>query len=766
MQVVTLTVVVVLGLLGCAPGPRPGLKRLYGGLTEPMQGLDLSGLSGRRVVIDPGHGGVFRGARGSRGTDEADVNLGVALHLAKMLDEAGAQVVLTRSADTDFVGGDSLRLRDDLKARIEIAGRVDPDIFMSLHHNADPGGDDSVNEIQVYHRLADYGPSLDIARALAAHLVANLGEERNQVVPGNYYVLRNAAWPAVLCEPSFITNPRIEAELRLNEKQWLEAAAYFLGIVDYFSKGVPEVARLGIAGAARPSTGDARPLVEMVFDGTTLVDASTAAVTLDGVSLAPTRVAYDRFVAWPQSPLGGGKHTLRASARAYTGNASREAVAEFEIITSPAVITLTARPAAQMAPYVQKITALVLDVNGRPVADSTPVDFAWSGGVKTCVTLSGEASLFVGRDLPFGTGEVTARCAGLTAAVPRLVSEPASGYVSGLVMNSDSGAISEATVTLAALAEDDSTGGPGAAISDRDGFFVIACRSRPSGLEVAAPGFRQAHVNLDGEHSPEIRLERFYRALPRDIIVTLDPQGGGDRGGTSNLNLAVAKRLQALLESVGIRASLTRWNDHPASKVERVAAAESARAALLLSIAHEAGRRKGAALGRYPASSSGARLAEALRDELKSSFSWDAPISDNAEYVIQQTSCPAAVVTFLAPRSRKDDAPFADQYFADQYQVWTRAYALFCGVLKYLGAGNEPGGTFAVSGSVTRDGKPARGAVVMLDGALEAMTDAGGRFSLRLIERGPHTVTAFEEMAKSDALSVDETSRSVEIKLD
>jgi N-acetylmuramoyl-L-alanine amidase len=761
MQVVTLATVLVLGLVGCAPGPRPGLKRLYGGLKEPLEGLDLSGLKGRKIVIDPGHGGVFRGARGSHGTDEADVNLGVALHLAKLLEEAGAQVVLTRSADTDFVGGDSLRLGDDLKARVELAGRAGPDMFMSLHHNADPGGDDSANEIQVYYRLADDGPSLDIARVLAAHLITNLGEERNQVIAGNYYVLRNALWPAVLCEPSFITNPRIEAELRLGEKQELEAAAYFLGIVDYFTRGVPEVARLGIAGTQQASTEDARPLIEVVFDGTTLVDGSTVALELDGVGLAPTRVAYDRFVAWPDAPLAGGKHALRARARAYTGNASREAVAEFEIVTKPAAVTLTAQPAVAAAPYPQKLTALVLDANGRAVADSTPVNFTWSGGARTCVTLSGKASLLVGRDLPFGVGQVTAGCAGLTAATPQLASEPAASYVSGLVMDSDGRALSEVTVTLAPPAQGDPAAGPGAAISDQDGFFVLGSSPKPSGLEASAPGFRRAHVELDGEHCPEIRLERFYRALPRDITVALDPQGGGDGGQASNLNLAVAGRLKALLESVGIRASLTRGGDRAASKVERVAAAESAHATLLLSIAHQAGRRKGATLGRYPASSAGARLAGTLGEELKSSFGWDVPISDNAEYVIQQTSCPAAEVTFLAPRSRKDDA-----LVASPYQVWTRAYALLCGILKYLGVGSDPGGTFAVSGKVTRGGKPAPGAVVTLDGTLEAITDASGGFGLRLIEPGPHTVTAFGEAARSRALPVDETSRSVEIKLD
>ena len=809
MQVATLAMVVVLGMLGCAPGPRPGLKRLYEGLKEPLEGIDVAGLNHRRIVIDPGHGGVFRGAIGPQGTEEAVVNLGVALHLAKLLEDAGAEVTLTRTADADFVGGDSLRLRDDLRARVDITNRIDPDLFISLHHNADPTGDCSVNEIQVYHRLSDEGPSVDIARAVARHLVVNLGEERNQVLPGNYYVLRNAVSPAVLGEPSFISNPGVEAELRLDEKRWLEAAAYFLAVADYFAGGVPRVARLGLAGkcrtaAGRAITGETRPLVEVEFDGDVLVDAATVEVVLDGVSLAATRVAFDRFVALAGGGLRGGMHTVRASGRSYGGNASRQAVLEFEVQAAPAAIALSAEPAALSAPYPRKITALVLDAGGNPAAESTGVEFAWQDGALTRPTRLGKASVFGGRDLPLGAREVKARCGTVEATIDlSAAADQTAGaagdvalYVSGFVADTDGRPLGGALVaTPAAGGAASSVTGLAAsraeAVTDEDGFFVMPCgagHSAPTTIEVSRPGFRLAQATLEGAHFPEIKLERFYRSLRRDIVVVIDAQGGGEaagwrgRGGVTaaGLSLAVAERLRAILASVGIAARLTRDADRTLTKVERLRQAEAAHPTLLVSIAHAAGRRRGAALGRFPTSAEGARLAAALRTELESALAFEAPVADDAQYLIQQTSCPAASVTFLAPRSAPEDASLAGAY-----GVWERAYAVACGILRYLGvdgrvsevhagasgdagADLSPTPAFAVSGKVTRGGRPEPRAVVVLDGALEVPTDADGEFRLRLVEMGEHTVRALSESgaSRTSAVAVGERTRPLSISLD
>ena len=45
--------------------------------------------------------------------------------------------------------------------------------------------------------------------------------------------------PAVLGEPAMISHPVIEGRLSLAASQRLEAEAYFLGLLDYFSQGAP-----------------------------------------------------------------------------------------------------------------------------------------------------------------------------------------------------------------------------------------------------------------------------------------------------------------------------------------------------------------------------------------------------------------------------------------------------------------------------------------------------------------------------------------------
>src|SRR5512132_3064645 len=88
-------------LAGCAahhpPAPPPGPPPPPAGYdhpVDPLAPLARAPLAGRRVVLDPGHGGFFRGALGVHGLTEAEVNLGVALELASLLRARGAEVLL------------------------------------------------------------------------------------------------------------------------------------------------------------------------------------------------------------------------------------------------------------------------------------------------------------------------------------------------------------------------------------------------------------------------------------------------------------------------------------------------------------------------------------------------------------------------------------------------------------------------------------------------------------------------------------------------
>ncbi len=89
-------------------------------------------LSGKIIVLDPGHGGEDTGAIGPTGLLEKTINLEVALDLASILKAQGASVYLTRATDV-YVS---------LQARIALANNLHADLFLCMHHNSIEGAPD------------------------------------------------------------------------------------------------------------------------------------------------------------------------------------------------------------------------------------------------------------------------------------------------------------------------------------------------------------------------------------------------------------------------------------------------------------------------------------------------------------------------------------------------------------------------------------------------------------------------------------------------
>lgn len=744
----------VLTLTCARKPPEPSLVKLYERIREPIEDVDLSGLKGRKIVIDPGHGGAFAGAVGVKGLKESDVNLGVALYLWGLLNEAGADVTLTRATDRDFVGGDSLRLREDLEARVNVVKRVQPDLLVSLHHNAEPGGDFSFNEIQIYHRLDDTGPSLDVARLMARHLLLNLGEPDCRVLPGNYYVLRNSPCPAVLCEPSYISNPVVENRLKLAEKQRLEAESYFLGLVDYFSRGVPRVVSFGPRGEIRESL----PCIDAVFDTSAAIDASTVRISLDGRHLDVSNPEPNRFVAFPPGHLASGWHSATVSARGVGGNTSPRATTAFLVSLKPAIVKLTKKPAKPSPPYPQRISAIVVDMNGNPVADSTLVEFIWDGGKVKKPTVGGRAAVFVGRDLGFDRSYIAAVCEGVPSDL-KLTDKVGRGMISGFVADSAGNPLSGAMVM-----EADSGG---SVLTDEYGFFALSAAEDVSSLEVTRKGYRKAYLWVRGNEAPVVKLERLYAGLPPTTRITIDPAEGGEETGyvgpagtrASDLNLAVATKLAHMLASAGIEVRLTRYEDVRVTPEERVRSNEAMRSDLFISVAHEPGTEISAHFGHYHDSARGIEMAGRAAACYTSLFGAAATTGPTAEYVIQQTSCPAMKAVFTAPLTVA-----GEENLAEVSGIWNRAYALFCAVLAYRGI--EQDKTFSVEGRVTRAGRPSARALVIVDGALEVMTDEMGAFSLMLLEKNDHTIQAYSATVRSAPSVFGEETDYLEVELE
>ncbi|AXY78245.1 N-acetylmuramoyl-L-alanine amidase [Paraflavitalea soli] len=89
------------------------------------------------IVIDAGHGGPARGAKGLF-SYEADVALAISLKLGQRAQEAFPEirVVYTRTSDTVF--GVHVDARTANRMRAELANEVKGDLFLSIHCNATP----------------------------------------------------------------------------------------------------------------------------------------------------------------------------------------------------------------------------------------------------------------------------------------------------------------------------------------------------------------------------------------------------------------------------------------------------------------------------------------------------------------------------------------------------------------------------------------------------------------------------------------------------
>lgn len=188
-------------------------------------------LAGKKIVIDPGHGGRYDGAIGQTGLKEKDVNLDVSLNLQHDLVELGAEVRLTRTTDTEVLPGGSLR--QDLQERCTIANAWPADLFLSVHSNSNTNP--SINGTEVYHARVSSSRSRVLGRLVHQHMVDELGLKDNGVRKADFYVVKNTDMPAVLVETAYISQSEDEAKLADPAFRQRAAHSISLGVRDYFA---------------------------------------------------------------------------------------------------------------------------------------------------------------------------------------------------------------------------------------------------------------------------------------------------------------------------------------------------------------------------------------------------------------------------------------------------------------------------------------------------------------------------------------------------
>lgn len=195
---------------------------VYGDYVKRVD-MSVSPIKGKTVVIDPGHGGADPGAIGVTGLREKVLNLAIARLFAEMLEEAGANVVMTRKGD--YAVSNSVR--------VKVANDSGGDVYISIHANSFSSSESNGTETYFSPQKKSSADSF-LAQQLQREMVLALNLRNRGVKENNFYILRNVKMPAALIEVAFLSNPREEELLKKEETHIKAARALFNGLQAFF----------------------------------------------------------------------------------------------------------------------------------------------------------------------------------------------------------------------------------------------------------------------------------------------------------------------------------------------------------------------------------------------------------------------------------------------------------------------------------------------------------------------------------------------------
>jgi N-acetylmuramoyl-L-alanine amidase len=305
----------------------------YAGYSGPVDCASHSWLRGRKIFIDAGHGGLgasdpFR--IGPGGVTEESVNLRVSVMLEDMLRKAGAQTVMSRTADVDV----------SLDERVAMVEKAAPDILVSVHHNGSSRRSDGVNYSSVFvHGTAETSPaSHDFARCLSGEFSRLI--EAPSLVVSDYSVFQETGMrilrktanlcPGVIGEGGFFSDEKQAIHLKDPQYNEKEAEAYFIALSGYFRSGTPSASvhfssPADSSGCLPSVNGEAHPDIFIKVNpggehpG---VKEDSFRMTLDDIPVRVRRCGENIFRVDYGRALYAGGHRLRFSFRNYHNNSS------------------------------------------------------------------------------------------------------------------------------------------------------------------------------------------------------------------------------------------------------------------------------------------------------------------------------------------------------------------------------------------------------------------------------------------------------------
>ena len=212
--------------------PKPGGGIFYTlslQMPRPVSASSSNSLSGKIVVVDPGHGAEDTGALGADGSREKDFTLLIGRKLRDALVQNGATVFMTRDDDS----------KPAVNARPQFAIAHNADYFVSVHCDSS-GSQNSHNGTTVYFHAQN-----PVCRRMAEDIVNRVAEVSGITGDGvksdtirfatGFGVLRGSPMPAVLVECGYMNNDADLAKLKDDATQQNIATGIVAGLRDFIA---------------------------------------------------------------------------------------------------------------------------------------------------------------------------------------------------------------------------------------------------------------------------------------------------------------------------------------------------------------------------------------------------------------------------------------------------------------------------------------------------------------------------------------------------
>ena len=191
----------------------------------------LMPLSGKIIVIDPGHGGKDPGTI-SDTVYEKDINLAISKALEIELAKVGATVILTRDDDYDLSEPNARwRKKSDFDNRINLINNSKADLYLSIHLNYLTNS--AYKGPQVFY---EDEKNMNLASIIQETLNTNLNTDRGiKPIPNKTYMYDKLTIPGALIECGFLSNYEEKNKLITEEYQQKLASLIKDAIIKYFN---------------------------------------------------------------------------------------------------------------------------------------------------------------------------------------------------------------------------------------------------------------------------------------------------------------------------------------------------------------------------------------------------------------------------------------------------------------------------------------------------------------------------------------------------